>query len=195
MEITHRHKKRGTTYTIIGTGKVQTEVPLKDYDRVVVYIGDERDIWVRPVDEFNDGRFEELPYNVDLITQYDIAKSTVGIDEFQRNIIVDDLNESERKLKELVDLIHSSGDIEIIKEFIVNDFRSPYINELSDDEIESLMTITEYLSASMDKQLTEKNGYGVPVKGNKEHLTIILNPQDGKKFIPKDAEKILWIKK
>jgi len=57
-----RHKKRGTEYEVLGEADLQTETPLRDYAVVVVY----RDptngrLWVRPVGEFNDGRFEEVP--------------------------------------------------------------------------------------------------------------------------------------
>lgn len=70
---THRHKKRGTEYALVGIGKMQTEHwrdPNLDaeYDNQAV---DMRDVaiyrsvdggklWVRPTEEFNDGRFETL---------------------------------------------------------------------------------------------------------------------------------------
>jgi hypothetical protein len=55
-----RHKKRGSEYAVIGHGKIQTDVPLKDYDEVVVYQSEDGTIWVRPVSEFMDGRFENV---------------------------------------------------------------------------------------------------------------------------------------
>lgn len=56
-----KHVKRGSTYRVIGAGKVQTGTPLHDYDEVVIY-QDEADgrLWVRPTAEFGDGRFEPL---------------------------------------------------------------------------------------------------------------------------------------
>lgn len=56
-----RHKRRGTEYVLLGEADLQTEKPLADYAVVAVY----RDVsngrlWVRPVDEFRDGRFEKL---------------------------------------------------------------------------------------------------------------------------------------
>lgn len=71
----YRHKKRGTEYEVIGKGKLQATSLYKqgfddvwltptykglDLVEVVVYrsIIDETEIWVRPVEEFFDGRFE-----------------------------------------------------------------------------------------------------------------------------------------
>ena len=54
-----QHVKRGSTYRVIGRGKVQTDTPLADYAEVVVYQGESDGlIWVRPVSEFDDGRFQ-----------------------------------------------------------------------------------------------------------------------------------------
>ncbi|MDP8249593.1 hypothetical protein [Pseudochrobactrum saccharolyticum] len=68
---THRHVKRGTEYHLIGTGKMQAEkwyeypcerpVNSIDMQEVAIYRGDDGQLWVRPVAEFNDGRFEILP--------------------------------------------------------------------------------------------------------------------------------------
>lgn len=53
-----RHVKRGSTYRVVGRGKIQTDTPLTDYAEVVVYRGEEDGlIWVRPTAEFDDGRF------------------------------------------------------------------------------------------------------------------------------------------
>lgn len=57
-----RHRKRGSTYTIVDAqGIVQTGTPLVDYDMVVIY-KDEKTEWyyVRSPKEFMDGRFEKL---------------------------------------------------------------------------------------------------------------------------------------
>ena len=55
-----RHKKRGNEYTVIATGKVQTETGLADMADVTIYRGDGGDIWARATAEFYDGRFERV---------------------------------------------------------------------------------------------------------------------------------------
>ncbi len=60
--IFYRHKKRGTIYDIVGGGIAQaSNAPIQDGDPVVVYQSIDNDqIWIRPVAEFYDGRFETL---------------------------------------------------------------------------------------------------------------------------------------
>lgn len=71
VEATHRHKKRGTEYVLIGIGKMQTndwcwirgarEIVPVDMDEVAIYRSvDDASLWVRPREEFEDGRFEAL---------------------------------------------------------------------------------------------------------------------------------------
>ncbi len=44
-----QHVKRGSTYRVIGAGKIQTDAPLTDYTDVVIYQSEEDGlIWVRP---------------------------------------------------------------------------------------------------------------------------------------------------
>ncbi|AKR55755.1 hypothetical protein XM25_08073 [Devosia sp. H5989] len=75
---THRHKKRGTEYVLIGIGKMQAEnwldgrkagrdsggnfhVLSVDMHPVALYQSvDDGSLWARPIEEWNDGRFEEL---------------------------------------------------------------------------------------------------------------------------------------
>lgn len=57
-----RHKKRGTTYIVVGQAQVQADEPLTDYEIVTVYRCEQTgDLWVRRISEFMDGRFELLP--------------------------------------------------------------------------------------------------------------------------------------
>jgi hypothetical protein len=55
-----RHKKRGTIYTEIGRGQFQCEGSSLDYEEVVIYESERGQLWVRPVAEFDDGRFEKV---------------------------------------------------------------------------------------------------------------------------------------
>jgi len=61
---THRHKKRGTKYQYKGAAYIQTEDPLLDNDLVAVYVGENGQLWVRPMEEFEDGRFKELTEDI-----------------------------------------------------------------------------------------------------------------------------------
>ncbi|GLK74581.1 DUF1653 domain-containing protein [Ancylobacter dichloromethanicus] len=55
-----RHRKRGSTYTVVASATLQTNSPISDDASVVIYQSEDGKLWVRPVDEFFDGRFEEL---------------------------------------------------------------------------------------------------------------------------------------
>lgn len=68
---THRHKKRGTEYVLVGYGRMQAadlyrydgagEYSYADDEEVAIYQGvTDGKLWVRPREEFEDGRFEVL---------------------------------------------------------------------------------------------------------------------------------------
>jgi hypothetical protein len=72
-EPTHRHVKRGTDYVLIGYGRMQAErweivhelpsepIHTADMAEVVIYRSvDDGSLWVRPREEFEDGRFVAL---------------------------------------------------------------------------------------------------------------------------------------
>jgi len=72
---THRHVKRGSEYMLLGIGKMQTQGWLQelvlnghveartsvDMREVAIYRGSDGSLWARPIEDFNDGRFEALP--------------------------------------------------------------------------------------------------------------------------------------
>ncbi len=55
-----RHRARGTTYQRLGGAEVQSGRPIKEGDVLTVYLDADGKLWVRPVEEFHDGRFEKL---------------------------------------------------------------------------------------------------------------------------------------
>jgi hypothetical protein len=57
-----RHRVRGTTYHIVGYATGQFSGPDNHLDMTtfVVYRGADGHLWVRPEQEFFDGRFEEI---------------------------------------------------------------------------------------------------------------------------------------
>lgn len=71
MNATHRHKKRGSEYVLIGYGKMQSEFWVEhklnrssavDMREVAIYRSvEDSSLWVRPREEFEDGRFEVIP--------------------------------------------------------------------------------------------------------------------------------------
>lgn len=62
MAVKVRHKKRGTTYTVIGTATIQCEPSddIADGEELVLYQGEDGRYWVRRPEEFHDGRFEHI---------------------------------------------------------------------------------------------------------------------------------------
>lgn len=59
--LTYRHKKRGTTYKVVGRADLQAGEPCPEGTTLVVYRCLETGaLWARPDTEFYDGRFEVL---------------------------------------------------------------------------------------------------------------------------------------
>ncbi len=56
-----RHLVRGSSYDVVcEAANVQASAPIREGDKVAVYLAEDETVWVRPVGEFNDGRFEDL---------------------------------------------------------------------------------------------------------------------------------------
>lgn len=57
--VTWRHVKRGSEYVVLARGELQSSAgPIPEGTRLITYQGtDDGRVWVRPVDEFEDGRF------------------------------------------------------------------------------------------------------------------------------------------
>ncbi|MFA7256952.1 MAG: hypothetical protein WC047_05200 [Kiritimatiellales bacterium] len=71
---THRHVKTGGEYMLLGIGKMQSKrwqeqnphgalIWNVDMREVAIYRGADGSLWVRPIEEFNNGRFVPLPTN------------------------------------------------------------------------------------------------------------------------------------
>jgi hypothetical protein len=56
----YRHKKTNGLYQIVRHGRMQCAEPIEDMTSVVVYRDKDGELWVRPIKEFFDGRFEEM---------------------------------------------------------------------------------------------------------------------------------------
>jgi hypothetical protein len=56
---TYRHKRRGGTYTVVGRATLQAGEPVGDNQELVVYLGEDGQLWARSSNEFLDGRFEK----------------------------------------------------------------------------------------------------------------------------------------
>ncbi len=59
---THRHRKRGSTYQVIGKAELQVAgmFPPTEGDKLTIYRAEDGTLWARPTPEFEDGRFEDL---------------------------------------------------------------------------------------------------------------------------------------
>lgn len=55
-----RHVRTRGEYRVLGYGKLQSVRPIADMTAMVAYTGTDGKLWVRPLSEFEDGRFETL---------------------------------------------------------------------------------------------------------------------------------------
>ena len=55
------HKVRRSTYIELGRGRIQTTKPLNDGDAVVLYQSEDNGtLWARRLEDFDDGRYEQI---------------------------------------------------------------------------------------------------------------------------------------
>lgn len=60
---TFTHESKGGSYERIGVGHVQTDTPLNDMDKVVLYRSlKDGSLWARRVEEFEERFAEEIPF-------------------------------------------------------------------------------------------------------------------------------------
>ena len=58
----YMHRKTGGHYQVVGVAKAQVIDAIRDMDEVVIYRSEkDGSLWVRPKDEFLDGRFAAIP--------------------------------------------------------------------------------------------------------------------------------------
>lgn len=86
---THRHIKRGSDYKLIGIGKMQAEnwADLNndnshkvDMREVAIYCSiDDGSLWVRPLEEFEDGRFITLTSDVSKLSNCLLCTNTMEV--------------------------------------------------------------------------------------------------------------------
>lgn len=60
MRTKFKHKIRGSFYSVLGAGYLQTNTPLADNHPLIFYEGDDGKMWARCQEEFHDGRFQEI---------------------------------------------------------------------------------------------------------------------------------------
>ena len=61
-----RHRKRGSTYRLLGVVEVQCDAPVIDAEVLLLYRAEnDSSLWVRRRSEFMDGRFERIEENRD----------------------------------------------------------------------------------------------------------------------------------
>ena len=56
----YTHHKRGGNYTKIAEGVLQTSEPINDNTLLVSYLSSDGKFWFRPINEFEDGRFQRI---------------------------------------------------------------------------------------------------------------------------------------
>lgn len=91
------HKKRGSFYGVLGTGRIQIEpgTVVADYDEFVIYMDANNQFWLRKPEEMGDGRFGDTSDKV--VDNYLFAKGKL-IDEVSERMLKEDTLRKESKV-------------------------------------------------------------------------------------------------
>jgi hypothetical protein len=113
IEAAKHNKRRGSDYVVFTHGaKLQTDMQLRDYDYMTIYRGHDGTWWVRPVIEFQDGRFarsalSEVPAAVTPPYQERVAAWMRAC--FTPEICADHIDRNHRFFEEATELVQANG--------------------------------------------------------------------------------------
>lgn len=205
-----RHIKRGTTYDVLGEATIQTNAPLADMDRVVVYRCRETGgLWARRHAEFVDGRFE-----IDVAggrEASDLIRRLRGADEYEP--LGHDAWEAADAIERLTgerdvyaQLSHSRGQLLLSEQAraeaaednarLMNEAASRYLRRAEAAEARLDARVTELLEANnrllerardAEALLREARGY---VRGYRDNAEFAHDAEDAEEFLARINRRV-----
>lgn len=112
----YRHKKRGSEYLRISDDvNAQCTRPIQDGEKLTLYFGADASVHVRPVSEFNDGRFELLdgPYGAEKSIEQELIEQvalTQAVDA-ERQRLADEV----QRLRALINTPHTNDWLQAVQ--------------------------------------------------------------------------------